>query len=104
MENELPINYTNDLRLTILENSLFHEYLITKSVGDLLEIEVENSYSLSDKSSALSLASKIHLLIDLKTLSKEQKPKLFYYLEIRNQFLHNWKCKTFENCFATSLI
>ncbi|CAN0588584.1 unnamed protein product, partial [Ectocarpus sp. 12 AP-2014] len=23
------------------------------------------------------------------------------YLEIRNQFLHNWKCKTFEDCFKS---
>lgn len=93
--------YTNQLRLTILENSLFHEYLITYLLGNLLEIKTEDSYSLSDKSSALSLASKINLLIDLKSLSREQKPKLSYYLEIRNQFLHNWKCTTFEDCFKS---
>ncbi|NAS30332.1 hypothetical protein GTQ40_05065 [Flavobacteriaceae bacterium R38] len=69
--------YTNELRLTILENSLFHEHLITRSLGDILDIDIENSYSLSDKSSALSLASKIHLLIDLKSLDKKQKPNCF---------------------------
>lgn len=93
--------YTNKLRLMILENSLFHEHLITYFLGTLLEIETEGSYSLSDKSSALSLASKINLLIDLKSLNREQKPKLSYYLEIRNQFLHNWKCTTFEDCFKS---
>lgn len=82
MKNKLKENYTNALRLTILEINLFHEYLITKSLGGILEIEIENSYSLSDKSSALSLAAKINLLIDLKSLTKEQKPKLLYYLEI----------------------
>lgn len=93
--------YTNELRLTILENSLFHEHLITKSLGDILEIEIDNSYSLSDRSSSLSLAAKINLLIDLNRLTKEQKTKLIYYLEIRNQFLHNWKCRTFEDCFKS---
>lgn len=101
MKDELKKKYTNDLRLTILENSLFHEFLITKSLGDMLEVDIENSYSLSDKSTGLSLAAKIHLLIDLNSLTKEQKPKLFYYLEIRNQFLHNWKCKTFGDCFKS---
>ena len=101
MKDEAKKKYTNELRLTILENSLFHEHLITKSLGDILEIDIDNSYSLSDKSSSLSLATKINLLIDLNRLTREQKTKLIFYLEIRNQFLHNWKCRTFEDCFKS---
>jgi hypothetical protein len=103
MKVSVKVKYTNELRLTILENSLLHEYLITRSLGDILEIDLDNSYCLSDKSSSLTLATKINLLIDLNRLTKEQRTKLFYYLEIRNKFLHNWKCRTFEDCFSGTL-
>lgn len=88
------------MRISVLENSLFHEFLITKSLADLLNIDIKKSLSLSDKSTCLSLSAKMNLLIDLRNLTKEQKPKLSYYLEIRNQFLHNWTIKTFKDCFA----
>lgn len=65
--------YINELKLTILENSLLPEFLITKSLADILEIDFQDSYTLSDKSSSLSLASKIHLLIDLKNYLKSLK-------------------------------
>jgi hypothetical protein len=93
--------YTNELRLTILENSLFHEYLITSELSSLLGVDMSESYSFGDKSTSLSLSSKINLLIDLNILEKVQKTKLLYYLEIRNKFLHNWKCRKFEDCFKS---
>ena len=94
-------NYTNELRLTILENSLFHEYLITNELSSLLGVNMNESFSFGDKSTSLSLSSKINLLLDLNILDKVQKTKLQYYLEIRNKFLHNWKCRSFEDCFKS---
>ena len=56
---------------------------------DLLEIKEEESYTLGNKSSALSLKTKTDLLIDLGALNKEEQKKIIYFFEIRNQFIHN---------------
>jgi len=84
-------------RIEILKNSLQIEESITQHLADLLDIKKGESISLGNKSTALSLKTKTDLLIDLGTLNKNERKKILYFSEIRNQFIHNINCKTFTD-------
>lgn len=87
-------------RLTVLKFSLNLEMLASRVLSYLLNVEeFKNSYSLGNKSSSLSFNQKINLLIDNKSITKEEKKKLVAFASIRNQFMHNIAADTFTKAF-----
>jgi hypothetical protein len=90
-----------DIRKEILENALMMEMLTTNFLARMLDIkEPQNSRTLGNKTSSLSFNNKIDLLIDLGALKKEERKKYQYFMEIRNQFIHNIYASTYEKCLA----
>lgn len=86
-------------RAKILKYSLIIENNLSYLVAFLLDIEnFDNSYSFGNGSSSLSFNQKVNLLLDTKSLSKEDKIKLTYFMNIRNQFMHNIDANTYVEC------
>jgi hypothetical protein len=59
-----------------------------------------NSISFGNKSTALSFRAKVNLLLDMKVFDKNDNWKLEKFMEIRNQFMHNFDASTYEKCFS----
>ena len=62
------------------------------SLAFLLDIDFDKlneSKPLGNTSSALSFSQKVNLLLDYKSITKEEKLKLESFMNIRNQFMHN---------------
>lgn len=87
-------------RLKVLETALTIESNITLVLAYLLDISVEDSKTLSNKSSAISFKTKIDLLTDIRALDREEVKKFEYFSSIRNQFVHNISAENFESCFS----
>lgn len=85
-------------RLFVLEESLKLEKYVNYLLGELLDIDWENSRTLGYKSTSLSLFQKVLILIDIKTLESTDKKVLEFFMNIRNQFMHNHFANNFENC------
>ena len=51
------------------------------------------------KSTGLSFNAKANLLLDMQYFKKDDRWKLQKFMEIRNQFAHNLRVETFEQCF-----
>ncbi len=100
MDTQLPdLGFAN--RSEVLSASVMIEGLTSTLLATLLGIKDANqSISFGNKSSALSFNQKIHLLIDLGAIAKENKSKLINFASIRNQFVHNLEAFTFEKCFS----
>ena len=90
-----------DLRKDILEYALMMEMLTTNFLAKLLDIkDPKNSRTLGNKTSSFSFNHKVDLLIDLGALRKEERKKYQYFMEIRNQFIHNINACTHEKCLS----
>lgn len=74
------------------------EHLSSMLVKNLIGISVnKKTKSLDNKSSALSLKSKLDLLLDTDKINKETYKYLLLILSIRNQFAHNYSCNNFKD-------
>jgi hypothetical protein len=91
-------DYEGKVRLQVLEHSLQLEGYATLWLSIFLDIDSRISKTLGNKSSAISLNSKINLLIDLGALDSKMSDKFLKLMEIRNQFMHNPHAKTFVDC------
>lgn len=90
-----------ETRSEILQYSLLLENLASIFLSTLLGIEKhEVTKTFSNQSGSLSFSQKIDLLIDIGALDKEEKKKFLTFMEIRNQFAHNFNAKSYELCFT----
>jgi hypothetical protein len=88
-------------RLDLLEASLLMEHLTSAWLITLLGIqEWKNSKLFGNKSGNLSFNQKIELLIEIGALSKDHKNKFVAFMEIRNQFMHNYEAESYEKLFS----
>lgn len=95
----MKLQESDKLKLEILNNSLFFEFMVSYSLCELLDIDYDTSNSFGNKSNSLSLFAKVGLLLDMKTIDKDDSKKLISYMEIRNKFMHDYKCRSFVDCF-----
>ncbi|MCC9065042.1 hypothetical protein ACHRV1_25695 [Flavobacterium aquidurense] len=87
-------------RQEILQYSLLIENFTSIFLSKLLGIEnYEETKSFGNQSGNLSFNQKIDLLIDIGALDKNEKKKFQTFMEIRNQFMHNYNAKNYESCF-----
>lgn len=90
----------NNKRLQVLELSIFVERFVSTALSSLLDIDLDTSKTLSNKSSALSFRQKLDLLTDIRATDKVAVTKFQIFSEIRNQFAHNYQVKDFTTCFS----
>lgn len=81
--------------------SLLIEASLSKFLSKLFDIpDSDNSISFGNKSTALSFRTKVNLLLDMKVFDKNDNWKLEKFMEIRNQFMHNFEASSYEKCFS----
>jgi len=84
------------LKSEVLEKSIQIESYLSQILMRLLDIENLNNRSFGTKGSALSFRSKADLLYDINKIQKELYTDLILFMEIRNQFIHNYDTNSFE--------
>jgi hypothetical protein len=88
--------FTN--RQLAIEKTLIIEALTSKLIKHLLGLDLDGkTRSLDNKSSSISLRSKIDLLTDAGKIDKVTYTNLLHIISIRNQFAHNFECNNFED-------
>lgn len=101
--NQIKVPSINkNLRLCIIENTIAIEELISKSIGNILDIEHGTSKSFGFSSSALSFNQKVQIIQDIKDVDKELINKFTCLTNIRNKFAHVSSIDSFDNLFASS--
>jgi hypothetical protein len=90
-------DYNKELRGQILICSVREEEAASNVLKYLLRLIKPDSKTLNNKSSSLSFKNKIDLLYDIDDLTKDEYNALIRFMEIRNQFIHNPNCSSFEN-------
>ncbi len=89
---------TFENRQIAIEKTLFIESLTSKLIKHLIGLELDGeTRSLDNKSSSISLKSKIDLLSDCGKIDKQTYSVLLHVISIRNQFAHNFECNYFED-------
>ena len=87
------------VRSLVLSFSLQIEAQISQILGIILNIR-EPSRSLGNNSSSLSLNQKVNLMLDTGYFEKEDTKHIIVFMEIRNQFMHNVRAKSFIDCLG----
>jgi hypothetical protein len=77
-----------DLRLKVLNASLWFEWEASLYLSWLLDIDLNSSTALGNSTSALSFKNKIDLLTDMNSMSKATATKFQKFAEIRNKLMH----------------
>lgn len=90
----------DEKRPTVINLSIFVERFISSALSSLLDIDLKNSKTLSNKSTAFSFRQKLDLLTDIKATDKSDVKKFQIFAEIRNQFAHNFDVHDFSSCFS----
>lgn len=90
----------DEKRLLVINLSIFIERFVSAALSSLLDIDLKNSKTLSNKSSALSFRQKLDLLTDIRATDKGAVKKFQTFAEIRNQFAHNLDVHDFQSCFS----
>ena len=104
-ENKLKIRSTNEnLRLCVIENSIFIDELISEIIGEILNINWKESKSFGFESCALSFNQKIQIIQDIKGIEKEDLKKLTCIANIRNKFAHVSHIESFEDLFTQTKV
>lgn len=107
MENDYDFkiaSVSKDLRLCVIENSIFIEELASRVLGNILNIDWKNSKSFGHGSSSLSFFQKLQLIQDIKGIDKEDLKKLTCLANIRNKFAHVSQINSFEKLFSESSV
>lgn len=86
-------------RLEVIECSILIERAVATSLASLLDIDLDESKTLGNKSSSFSFKQKLDLLTDIKVVDKSAMKKFQIFSEIRNQFAHNFDVIDFSSCF-----
>lgn len=93
-----------DLRLCIIENSIYIEELTSRILGNILDIDWNHSKSFGHGSSSLSFNQKLQLIQDIKGIEKESLKKIVCLTNIRNKFAHVSYINSFETLFSSSSV
>lgn len=89
---------TFENRQIAIEKTLFVESLTSKLIKHMMGLDLLGSTkSLDNKSSSISLRTKIDLLTDCGKIDKLTYVNLLHIISIRNQFAHNFECNNFED-------
>lgn len=99
----IALTKSSKKRLKVLEYSLTMELMASFALSFLLDIDLDKlseSKSLGNSSSALSFSQKVNLLLDNKSITKNEKLKLESFMNIRNQFMHNKSADSYSKAIS----
>lgn len=99
MENNIKIRRQ---RYLVIELTVIVEEMLSKTLGNLLDIDWLVSKSLGYNSSALSFNQKVIIIQDIKGIDKITKEKLELLMYIRNKFAHIKEVNSFNSLFLIS--
>jgi hypothetical protein len=85
-----------ELRGEVLEKALILEDAVNQLVLLYLGIKKENRRAIGHKSGTLTYKNILDLLYDIDVLENQEYSALLLLMEIRNQFMHNRACNSFE--------
>jgi len=85
-----------ELRGKVLTKALILEDTINKLVLLYLSINKEGRRAIGHKSGTLTYKNLLDLLYDIDVLNREEYNTLLLLMELRNQFMHNLACDSFE--------
>jgi hypothetical protein len=85
-----------ELRGEVLEKALILEDAVNKLVLLYLGIKKEDRRAIGHKSGTLTYKSLIDLLYDIDIVDKQEYDALLLLMVVRNQFMHNRACNSFE--------
>ena len=104
-DNKLQIASTyQNLRLCIIENTIYIEELISQILGTILNIDWKESKSFGFKNTALSFNQKVYIILDIKGIEKEDLKKFITLMNIRNKFAHISHIKLFDDLFTKTKV
>lgn len=89
-------------RYLVIELTVQVEEILSKTLGNLLDIDWKVSKTLGYGSSALSFNQKIIIIQDIKGINNLTKEKLDALMYIRNKFAHVKEVNSFESFFSIS--
>jgi len=89
-------------RYLVIELTVQVEEILSKTLGNLLDIDWKESKTLGYSSSALSFNQKIIIIQDIKGIHNLTKEKLDALMYIRNKFAHVKEVSSFESFFSIS--
>lgn len=99
------MNTKNQLNIEIRSKILEYSLVLEKAINDLLKyslgifISNDDTILFSNKG-RISLQNKIDLLNDFEVLSKEEKLSFELLIIIRNKFMHDLECNSFQSLLA----
>ena len=96
------ISTSENIRLYILEYTLYIEELISETIGTILNIDWQKSKSFGFSSSALSFNQKVIIIQDFKNITSEVKKKFNYLMSIRNKFAHVRHIETYSDFYNSA--
>ena len=89
-------------RYLVIELTVQVEEILSKTLGNLLDIDWKKSKTLGYGSSALSFNQKVIIIQDIKGIDKLTKEKLDVLMYVRNKFAHVKEVNSFESFFSIS--
>ncbi len=94
--NDYVLSQSDNIRHIVIDHSVLIEEVLSNTIADLLDIDINTSKALGHNSGSLSFSQKIQLMKDKIGLESEYSNKLEAFLQIRNKFAHvnkidNWK-------------
>lgn len=96
------MTHTDKCRLDVLNYSLALETTASYVLGFIFDREdFLNTKSFGNTSSCLSFNQKMFLLLDYGAIEKDDKTIMNDVMSIRNQFLHNANCLTYQDAFKS---
>ena len=100
-EDKLKLASTaKDVRLCVIENSIFVEELASHVLGKILNIDWKNSKSFGYGSTCLSFSQKLQLIQDIEGIDKEDLKAISSLAQMRNKFAHVSHINSFETLFS----
>ena len=103
-EEKLKIASTaKDVRLCVIENSIFVEELASHILGNILDIDWKNSKSFGYGSTCLSFNQKLQLIQDIKGIDKDNLKAISCLTQMRNKFAHASRINSFEMLFSDAM-
>lgn len=97
----MQLNVGIEIRQEILQYSLLIENFTSIFLAKLLGIDdYKATKSFGNQSGNMSFNQKVELLIDIGALDRAEKKKFQTFMEVRNQFMHNYDAQNYVSCFS----
>ncbi|MBX2983371.1 MAG: hypothetical protein KF843_11910 [Flavobacteriales bacterium] len=89
-----------ELRSFVLHTALQLEWYSVRMLAILLDVDRNNSVVCGNTSRSLSFDARMQLLMEMRAWGPEHKTKLLWFMQLRNQMMHNYDARTMVECMS----